>query len=65
MLLKNFVASAVFSVSYFLNVVGEFRSCLSKPFWTFYRAGGGGGSYDGRLLHFWVLLLKLLLLMLL
>ena len=29
--LKNFVAAAVFSVSYFLNVVEEFRSCLSKP----------------------------------
>ena len=30
-LLKNFVAAAVFSVSYFLNVVEEFRSCISKP----------------------------------
>jgi len=30
-LLKNFVAAAVSSVSYFLNVVEEFRSCLSKP----------------------------------
>ena len=30
-LLKKFVAAAVFSVSYFLNVVEEFRSCLSKP----------------------------------
>ena len=30
-LLKNFVAAAVFSVSFFLNVVEEFRSCLSKP----------------------------------
>ena len=30
-LLNNFVAAAVFSVSYFLNVVREFRSCLSKP----------------------------------
>ena len=30
-LLKNFVAAAVFSVSYFLNVVEEFRSSLSKP----------------------------------
>ena len=30
-LLKNFVAAAVFSVSYFLNVVEEFSSCLSKP----------------------------------
>jgi len=30
-LLKNFVAAAVFSVSYFLKVVEEFRSCLSKP----------------------------------
>ena len=30
-MLKNFVAAAVFSVSYFLNVVEEFRSCLSKP----------------------------------
>ena len=62
-LLKNFVAAAVFSVSYFLNVVEEFRSCLSKPepFWAFYRAG----SYDGSLLHYWVSLLKLLLFMLL
>ena len=30
-LLKNFVAAAVFLISYFLNVVEEFRSCLSKP----------------------------------
>ena len=30
-LLKNFVAAALFSVSYFLSVVEEFRSCLSKP----------------------------------
>ena len=30
-LLKNFVAAAVFEVSYFLNVAEEFRSCLSKP----------------------------------
>ena len=30
-LFKNLVAAAVFSVSYFLNVVEEFRSCLSKP----------------------------------
>ena len=30
-LLKNFVAAAVFSVTYFLNVVEEFRCCLSKP----------------------------------
>ena len=30
-LLMNFVAAAVFSVSYFINVVEEFRSCLSKP----------------------------------
>ena len=29
--LNNFVAAAVFSVSYFLNVVEEFRNCLSKP----------------------------------
>ena len=29
-LLKKFVAAAVFSVT-FLNVVEEFRSCLSKP----------------------------------
>ena len=29
--MKNFVAAAVFSVSYFFNVVEEFRSCLSKP----------------------------------
>ena len=28
---RNFLAAAVFSVSYFLNVVEEFRSCLSKP----------------------------------
>ena len=27
-LLNNFVAAAVFSVSYFLNVAEEFRSCL-------------------------------------
>ena len=27
-LLKNFVAAAVFSVTYFLNVVEEFRCCL-------------------------------------
>jgi len=26
----NFVAAAVFSVNYFLNVVEEFRSCLTK-----------------------------------
>ena len=31
-LLKNFVAAAVFSVSYFLNVVKEFRSCVSTNF---------------------------------
>ena len=30
-LLKNYVAAAVFSVRYFLNVFEEFRSCLSKP----------------------------------
>ena len=30
-LLKNFVAAAVFSESFFLNVVEEFRSCLSRP----------------------------------
>ena len=30
-LLKNFVAAAVCSVGYFLNVVEEFRSCSSKP----------------------------------
>ena len=30
-LLKNFLAATVFSVSYFLNVVEEFRSCLTKP----------------------------------
>ena len=29
--LLNFVAAAVFSVSYFLNVVEEFPSCSSKP----------------------------------
>ena len=29
--LKNFVAAAVFSVNHFLNVVEEFRSCLSRP----------------------------------
>ena len=28
-LLKNFAAAAVFAVSYFLNVVEEFRSCFS------------------------------------
>ena len=31
-LLKNFVAAAVFSISYFLNVVEEFRSCVSTNF---------------------------------
>ena len=31
-LLKNFVAAAVFSVSYFLNVVEKFRSCVSTNF---------------------------------
>jgi len=31
-LLKNFVAAAVFSVTYFLNVVEEFRSCVSTNF---------------------------------
>jgi len=31
-LLKNFVAAAVFTVSYFLNVVEEFRSCVSTNF---------------------------------
>ena len=31
-LLKNFVAVAVFSVSYFLKVVEEFRSCVSTNF---------------------------------
>ena len=30
-LLKNFVAAVVFSISYFLTVVEEFRSWLSKP----------------------------------
>ena len=30
-LLKNFVTAAVFSVRYFLNVVEEFHSYLSKP----------------------------------
>ena len=30
-LLKKFVAAAVFTVTYFLSVVEEFRSCLSKP----------------------------------
>ena len=29
-LLRNFVAAAVFSVSYFLNVVEKFCSCLQK-----------------------------------
>ena len=29
--MKNFVAATVFSVSYFLNVVEEFHTCLSKP----------------------------------
>ena len=38
-LLKNFVAAAVFSVSYFLNVVEEFRSCLSKPEGSVYHFG--------------------------
>jgi len=31
-LLKNFVAAAVFSVSYFVNVVEEFRSYVSTNF---------------------------------
>ena len=31
-LLKNFVAAAFFSVSYFLNVVKEFRSCVLTNF---------------------------------
>jgi len=31
-LMKNFAAAAVFSVSYFLNVVEEFRSCVSANF---------------------------------
>ena len=31
-LLKNFVAAVVFSVSYFLNVVEEFRSWVSTNF---------------------------------
>jgi len=30
--LKNFVAATVFSVGYFLNVVEEFRSCVSTNF---------------------------------
>ena len=30
-LLKNFIAAAVCPLSYFLNVVEEFRNCLSKP----------------------------------
>ena len=30
-LLKNFVAAAVFLISYFLSDVEECRSCLSKP----------------------------------
>ena len=38
-LLKNFVAAAVFSVSYSLNVVEEFRCYLSKP--------GGSVCYFG------------------
>ena len=42
-LLKNFVAAAVFSVSYFLNVVEEFCSCLSKPEESVCHFGG---SYD-------------------
>ena len=38
-LLKNFVAAAVFSLSYFLNVVEEFHSCLSKPEGSVYHFG--------------------------
>ena len=67
-LLKNFVAAAVFSVSYFLNVVEEFRSCLSKPEGSVCHSGLSiGRAVMSRhvLLHFWVTLLKLLLFMLL
>ena len=59
-----FVAAAVFSVSYFLNVVEEFRSCLSKPEGSVYYFGLSIGRAVS-LLHFWVSLLKLLLFMLL
>ena len=38
-LLKNFVAAALFSVSYFLNVVEEFRSGLTKPEGSVYHFG--------------------------
>ena len=38
-LLENFVAAALFSVSYFLNVVEEFRSGLSKPEGSVYHFG--------------------------
>ena len=38
-LLKNFVAAAVFSVCYFLNVVEEFYSYLSKPEGSVYHFG--------------------------
>ena len=38
-LLKNFVAAAVFLISYFLNVVEEFRSCLSNPEGSVYHFG--------------------------
>ena len=64
-LLKNFVAAAVFSVIYFLNVVEEFRSCLSKREGSVCHLGFLSGSYDASLLHFWVSLLKLRLFMLL
>ena len=59
-LLKNFVAAAVFSVSYFLNVVDEFRSCLSKPEGTVYYFG-----LSHVLLHFPLQLFKFLSFMLL
>ena len=48
---KNFVAAAVFSVSYFLNVVEEFRSCLPKPegpFLDLVRQPGRGLFFIGR-----------------
>ena len=66
-LLKNFVAAAVFSVSYFLNVVEEFRSCLSKPEGSlcYFGLSIGRAVMTAVFLHFWVSLLKLLLFMLL
>ena len=66
-LLKNFVAAAVFSVSYFLKVDEEFRSCLSKPEGSVCHFGLsiGRAVMTTVCYIFWVSLLKLLLFMLL